>query len=151
MNFTLRLGVINRCCVPSAFALVRMKQARRDANRLVANSCGRWAPPPIKCRPSASKWVPGPRPISLSGSLKNRSQGPTDPPQSIPEQWVPKWDRNEPQTKWVPKWAPSLWVPNGGCTASRHGICLVQGLSPFEFHFCLTALIPRLPQSAECQ
>ena len=31
---------------------------------------------PPKCRPSASKWVPGPRPIPLNGSLKNGSQGP---------------------------------------------------------------------------
>ena len=34
------------------------------------------APRPPFSRPSASKWVPGPRPIPLNGSLKNGSQGP---------------------------------------------------------------------------
>ena len=37
---------------------------------------GGFAPRPPFSRPSASKWVPGPRPISLNGSLKNGSQGP---------------------------------------------------------------------------
>ena len=37
---------------------------------------GGFAPRPPFSRPSASKWVPGPRPIPLNGSLKNGSQGP---------------------------------------------------------------------------